>query len=150
MKLSLKRILKELKPTDNIDVPYSPPDFGRAETHPGPQTKVHPNRQQLIKQKVDQGSPEVHQTDKGLFHYQGGVLHRWDGPAVVPKGAKTRKLQGGTEMAEGGEYYLYGKRFPDFAAWYRAVEQSKTDPEIYKQMQRRQRMSGYKGPDTEV
>lgn len=144
MKLSLKKILKELKPTDNVDVPYQPPHFAHAKTSPS--TSQQLKKKPSLKQRVDSGKQEIQQSREGTFYYKGGVLHREDGPAVIPFGAKVQRLEGGTEMAPGGEYYLYGRKYPDFAAWYRVVRQMKGDPEIRKMQQRAAR---HRGPPTE-
>lgn len=120
MKLKLTQIINEMKPTmPSYDyVPHAP-----KKTTPGMGPQPQPEKLSL-KQRVDQAQPEApRQSRDGDMYYKGGVLHREDGPAVVPRGAHVRQLEGGTEIAEGGEYYLYGKKFQDFSVWYRFIEQ---------------------------
>ncbi len=75
-----------------------------------------------LRHKVDTGQEEVHQTvDKGRrvkMFYKGGVLHREEGPAVLPDEASLD-----VPAYEGGEYYLYGKQYPNFQSWNQQVEQ---------------------------
>lgn len=46
-----------------------------------------------------------------------GVPHKETGPAIIPPDADES-----SPTWEGGEYYLFGKRYDSFRDWYRAVE----------------------------
>lgn len=114
MKLRLTNILNELKPE-------VPPEKAR-------QMQQRSRIAQLM-QRVDQGQVEVSQTKDPSgspvrMYYKGGVLHREEGPAILPSEASED-----TPAPSGGEYYLYGKKLSDFSTWYRQVERLRSERE---------------------
>ncbi len=120
-KLSLVAILKEIRDTANFPVKAA------ANMRPVVDTALsrlmdldNPKTQQLRK-RVDAGRPEqMQQQDPRtgqpmMAHYQGGVLHNANGPAI--------------EGANHQEYYLYGMRIPDEANYRTALQVLNTTPD---------------------